>query len=360
MNDRVDLGRVVRGGRRLSLILLLTLLGAGAGYTVAATMEPVYRATGSILVGRPFQAANPNKEYIEASQQIAQAYADIATRQPVLEGVIDDLGSPITWTQLRDRVSVEVPADNPQLILVAVDASSPGAAARILNELLDSVVQLSPAKSKLEDREIQDFVNSRLETLQRDIRERQRRIDKLELALSDAALEDVDDLQAQIDANQELVIQWQTNYSALLNFFGQDASPNDLQVLKDSGHGSGPVRPVVPLYTALVGGAGFFVGLALAYALEFRRTGGLSKKSASAGRTGVTGPREAVPQPQTFAPEGVRDEAPARMGDRRRAGTDYIPRHAAAVSGERRMIHLAATDTDDSRIHVYTTGDGSR
>ena len=154
----------------------------------------LFSAPGSILVGRPFNAANPDKEYIESSQQLAQAYADIATRQPVLEGVVDDLGLSVTWMELRDQVSVEIPADNPQLIEVAVEASSPEAAKQASNQLLDRILQLSQVESQFEDQEIQEFVTSRLETLQEDIRERQRRIDELERALSVADPEEVADL----------------------------------------------------------------------------------------------------------------------------------------------------------------------
>jgi capsular polysaccharide biosynthesis protein len=298
MDQRVDSRRVLGGlGRRWWLILLLTLLGAGAGYAAAATMEPAYQATGSILVGRPFEAANPDKDYIEASQQLAQAYADVASRQPVLEGVVDDLSLSTTWTDLRDRMSADVPEDNPQLIVVTVEASSPGAAAEISNQILDRVVGLSPTQGQVDVEEIQSFVSSRLETLQRDIRNQQLRIDELEQALSVAAPKEIGDLQAQIDASQELLIQWQANYSGLLNFFGEQASPNQLQVLETSVSESTPVRPLVPLYTALAGGAGFFVGLAIAYALEFRREQRLSREFVAAGSAGGTESSRGEPAP---------------------------------------------------------------
>jgi capsular polysaccharide biosynthesis protein len=352
MKHRVEAGRITWGlGRRWWVVLLLTLLAAGAGYAAASMMKPVYRATGSILVGRPFTAANPNKEYIEASQQLAQAYADIATRQLVLEGVVDDLGLPLTWTELRDQVSIEVPADNPQLIEVAAEASSPVTAAQVLNQHLDRILQLSPVKSQLEGQEIQFFVKSRLESLQRDIRERQRRIDELERVINDAAPEEIVDLRAQIDANQELVIQWQANYSALLGFNDAGASPNELQILETGETEPTQVRPDVPLYTALAGGAGFFVGLALAYALEFRRERRLSKESVSAARTAGTEPSSAAPQ---GPPSQVSDEAHDSKAIDRRDGPPEAHSYPAvpAHPGERGAIALDPTDSDDSRIRT--------
>jgi capsular polysaccharide biosynthesis protein len=352
MKHRVDSGRVAWGfGRRWWMIMLLTLLVAGAGYAAASMMKPVYRATESILVGRPFSAANPNKEYIEASQQLAQAYADIATRQPVLEGVVDDLGLRVNWTELRDHVNIEVPADNPGLIVVEAEAGSREAAAQILNQLLDRILQLRPAESRLEDQETQDFVRGRLETLQEDIRERQRRINELERALITASPEEIVDLQAQIDAHQELVVQWQVNYSDLLSFRGEETSPNDLQILETSGTQATLVRPDVPLYTALAGGVGFLLGLALAYALEFRRERRLSKESVSAARTAGTEPSSAASQ---GPPSQVSDEAHDSKAIDRRDDPPEAPSYPAVPAhlGGRGPIALDPTDSDDSRIRT--------
>jgi polysaccharide biosynthesis transport protein len=355
MKDRVYADRVAGGAlRRWWMILLLALLVAGAGFFAASNLKPVYRAPGSILVGRPFDAANPDKEYIESSQQLAQAYADVATRQPVLEGVVDDLGLAVTWMELRDQVSIEVPADNPQLIEVAVEAGSPETAEQVSNQLLDRILQMSQVESQLEDREIQKFVTSRLETLEQDIRERQRRIDELEESLSVADPLEVANLRAQVDANQELVVRWQTNYSALLSFRGEGASPNDLQVLESGRTQATPVRPDVPLYTALAGGAGLFLGLALAYALEFRRERRLSRESVRAARTTGAEPSGAVPQPEVSSTGQVSDEAYDSKAIGPRAGSYDAPHTAVPPHpGERGAITLDdPTESDDSRIRT--------
>ena len=63
------------------------------------------------------------------------------------------------------------------------------------------------------------------------------------------------------------MVQWQMNYSDLLSFRGEETSPNDLQILETSGSQARLVRPDIPLYTALAAGVGFFLGLALAYAV---------------------------------------------------------------------------------------------
>lgn len=280
MNQRVDSVRVLGGvGRRWWLILLLMLVGAGAGYAVAAVTEPAYQATGSLLVGRPFEAANLDKDHIEVSQQLAQAYADVARRRPVLEDVVDELGLNTTWTELRDRTSADVPEVNPQLIVITVEAGSPADASEISNQILDRMVGLSPTQS-------------------------------------------------------------------------QKSSPNQLQVLETGESKSTPVRPVTPLYTALAGGAGFFVGLALAYALEFRRERTLSREFAArerADRRGLSSTVQAPPPPPPSPRQGS-EEKPDSPVNGLGPDTESSPAgRASDQAGEPREIALDSTDAGHSQ-----------
>jgi hypothetical protein len=104
------------------------------------------------------------------------------------------------------------------------------------------------------------------------------------------------------------VVQWQVNYSDLLSFRGEETSPNDLQILETSGTQTTQVRPDVPLYTALAGGVGFFLGLALAYWLEFRRKEEMSRGFDSPVGTADTEPSGSVPQSQASPPSQDSDE----------------------------------------------------
>jgi capsular polysaccharide biosynthesis protein len=361
MKHRVDAGRVTWGFLgRWWLILLLTLASAGAGYAAASKMSPVYRAQGSVLVGQPFGAANPGKEYIEASQQLAQAYADIATRQPVLEGVIDDLGLPLTWNDLRNQISIEIPPDNLQLIEVAVEAGNPKVAERILDQLLNRILQLSSVDSQLEAQGIQGFIRSRLKRLQGDIRQRQREIDELERELSAAAPAEIPGLQRSIEAKQDLVIQWQSNYSALLDFLGAGASPNDLEILETSETQATPVRPDVPLYTALAGAAGLFAGLALAYALEFRRERRFLGEVASARNTGDVAFSGVEASPSVSSARNGLDESPTEQGEGWLTDPDDRPDPSVLPARQNERRETVPDQSDPDAAIVRGTGSRSR
>jgi capsular polysaccharide biosynthesis protein len=271
--ERVETSRVMWGvARRWWLLLTLALMGAAAGYGASLIMPPVYSATTTILVGQPFQVPTVNKDDIEASQQLAFTYADVIRRQPVLENVVRSLKLGTSWQELSTRVTVSLPPQNAQAIVVTTEADSRSEAVAIADEIGDRLIALSPSQSESQgDAEIQEFVRSRLESLQQDIQEGQERIDKLELALSAAQTsEEASDLRVQIEDQASLIIGWQQNYSSLLQSIQEGESPNSLEVLESAVASSDPVRPNVTLNTALGGVIGLFVALGLAYVLEFR------------------------------------------------------------------------------------------
>ena len=269
MNTDID-GRMPTVLRRWYLLLLLTIGGAGIGYVASSVVPPVYQATTSILVGQPLQAADLSKDDIEASQQLALTYADVVRRQPILDGVVKSLDLYASWQDLRDRVHTELPPDNPQLIVLTVDAASPGEAVDIASETADQLIALSPTGGEFQAAtDIQDFVRSRLDALQRDIRQRQQQVRQLEreLAVAGSALAS-QDLQRRIEAHQNLIIGWQQNYASLLNLLEAQESPNYLELLERAEADPIPVRPDIILNTGLGAGIGLFLAIGIAYLLE--------------------------------------------------------------------------------------------
>jgi non-specific protein-tyrosine kinase len=239
-------------------------------------MQPTYQATTSVLVGQSLQAPDLSKQDLEASQQLAQTYADLVRRQPVLSGAADVLGLNTSWQTLRDQVRVDLAPDNGTLIVVTVEAGSSDEAVRIAGAIADQLVGLSPSETGRADAaEIQDFVSSRLATLQTDIRRAQRRIDTLETELAVARTEQREgDLRLEIEGQERLAIAWLENYSSLLGFLSPEQSPNSLQVLEEASAKAEPVRPDKVLNTAMAAVAGFLLAFGIVYVLESRVRGG--------------------------------------------------------------------------------------
>jgi capsular polysaccharide biosynthesis protein len=272
--ERVETSRVMWGvARRWWLLLVLALLGAAAGYGASLIMKPVYSATTTLIVGRPFEASQVSTEEIEASQQLAYTYADVIRRQPVLDGVVRSLNLDTSWQELSNRVAVSQPPLNSQAIVVTTEADSRSEALAIAEEIGDQLIASAPpAPGTKTDAKIQEFVRSRLESLEQDIRQSQERIDELESALTAAETrEEAADLRLKIENQARLIIGWQENYSSMLQSIQQGGSTNSLEVLERAEASPEPVRPNIPFNTVLGGGIGLLVALGLAYVLEFRQ-----------------------------------------------------------------------------------------
>lgn len=125
--------------RYLMLLLhwawLFVLLGAAAGaygYWDSSRQTPQYSASATMLIN---ESRNLN-EYanILASERLAQTYSQLMIQLPVLEGVVEELGLPVSPSALKGRVSVNVVEDT-QLMVVSVQDTDPVRAADIANTI---------------------------------------------------------------------------------------------------------------------------------------------------------------------------------------------------------------------------------
>lgn len=260
--------------RAWPLILLVTLVAAGVGYAATLGRPPVYRATTSLLVGEPFQSPSVSTEDFQASEQLTVAYADVIRRQPVLEGVVDALGLDMSWEQLSRLVQVDVPSTNPQLISVTVEAKSSPLATDIAAEVASQTIALSPTGSDPEAAtESDDFVTSRLRSLQGAIARSEDRVGDLEQQLASGTGGRPRRLELRLESQQQLLIDMQQAYAGLQQILTARELPNTVQVLERPGPRATVDQPNSPFVAVLAGGAGFVLALGLAYLLEIREQG---------------------------------------------------------------------------------------
>lgn len=108
--------------RRFGLLVLVTILGAGAGGIYGAVRTPVYEAQAYVVLtaepGEPFAAVN-----------FAQAYGRIATNGPVLDAAATALGSrdglsAVTATTSPDAPVIEITATGAEAVRTAAVANA--------------------------------------------------------------------------------------------------------------------------------------------------------------------------------------------------------------------------------------------
>ena len=104
MNDTIDLQRYINLGLKWWwLLLIFAGLAAGTGYWYSSQQTRVYQATVTLLVGQSIQASDLSASDLILSERLAQTYADMARRQPVLQAVADRLSLVDSWSALRSR-----------------------------------------------------------------------------------------------------------------------------------------------------------------------------------------------------------------------------------------------------------------
>lgn len=267
-------GRTI-GSRIVSrwwLVLLVTLLGAGAGYAYSVSRSATYEASTSLMIGRPLTDPQVDQDAIETSLRLASTYADLAIRQPVLDGAVAQLGLDVPWQEVRDRVHASVPREDVPLVVVTADGPSPAEATALAAAVGDQLVALSPASSEsLRVGEVEAFVQDRLERTQTLIDERQAEVTHLRQEASEASGPSLDDLRAQIARAEADLLDLQQSYSTLLAFASSNGVTNAVDILEAPSAGVDPIGPTTPV--AIIAGAvaGFALGILLAYAFGSTR-----------------------------------------------------------------------------------------
>ena len=117
------------------LLVLAMLLAGGAAYVVSKRTTPVYQASTTMLINEA--PANRTADYssVLTSERLTQTYAQLLTKQPVLQGVIERLRLEGTPRTLKTAIQVQ-PVRDTQLIEVQVEDTDRQRAADIANALV--------------------------------------------------------------------------------------------------------------------------------------------------------------------------------------------------------------------------------
>lgn len=135
-----DYLRIVR--RYWWVAVVVTLMGGGIGYALAATSVPMYESTARLFVstqgGTSVGEAYQNNLF---SQERVVSYAGLATSEQVAARAANQLKSGISTDDLRSRISAH-PVDKTVLLDVAVRDSDPGTAQTYANAVSDQLVEV--------------------------------------------------------------------------------------------------------------------------------------------------------------------------------------------------------------------------
>ena len=244
------------------LLLAATIIAAVSSFLIVRRQPPVYQAKSTLMIGRIIQDPNPSSAEFFLSQQLAQAYADIAQRDPIQKAVKDSLGLS-TLPNYTLRVS-----GNSSLIDILVVDTDRTRAQAVSNELAVQLIKESPSGVKPADQDRQKFISDQLDKLQAQISQTQTDLDKLIQKLGSLnSAKDIADTQVQITAQQDKLTSLRANYADMLSST-QSGATNSLTLLEPA---SVPIIPIGPNKVLIVGLSsiiGLFLAVLAAYGIE--------------------------------------------------------------------------------------------
>ena len=136
--DLKEIMHIIR--KRLWFIVLVTILAVGAGGVISLfVLEPVYRASATIIVGKPSSYLDGNRLQIEdlnLNQRLAKTYGEIIKSRGVLENVIFQLKLNLTTQQLKEKTLVKL-VEGTEFITISVTDTNPERAADIANKMAE-------------------------------------------------------------------------------------------------------------------------------------------------------------------------------------------------------------------------------
>lgn len=136
--DLKEIMHIIR--KRLWFIVLVTILAVGAGGVISLfVLEPVYRASATIIVGKPSSYLDGNRLQIEdlnLNQRLAKTYGEIIKSRGVLEDVISQLKLNLTAQQLKEKTLVKL-VEGTEFITISVTDTNPKRAADIANKIAE-------------------------------------------------------------------------------------------------------------------------------------------------------------------------------------------------------------------------------
>lgn len=252
------------------LLVLSTGIAAVASYMASSQQPKIYQTSTTLLVGQVIQKDNPSYNDFTTTERLAESYAQMAKRQPILQATVDSLGLKMNWQALKGRVNAaSVPRT--QLLAVTVQDTSPERAVAIADEIAYQLILQSPSSPENKAREERSvFVQNQLDDLETRIDSAKNRVTELEAELANAfSARQIQDLQTEIANLETLINNWQVNYSNLLDFLDGGNSPNYLTIIEPAQVPTTPVSPNVATNVLLAAAVGFALALSAALLLEY-------------------------------------------------------------------------------------------
>lgn len=245
------------------LLLAATLVAAVSSFLVTLQQAPIYQARTTLMIGRATEDPNPTASEFWLGQQLAQTYADIASREMVRNATKASLG--LSWLPTYQANALP----NTQFLEIVVTDTNPERAQVVANELATQLILQSPTSSSPDEQSRREFINQQLDTLEVQIKQTQEDIQNLQVELGGmTSARQINDTQNQIAALQAKLTTLQDNYARLLANT-QGGAVNTLNVIEPAGLPRTPIGPAKGVSILVASMIGLALAAGAAYLLEY-------------------------------------------------------------------------------------------
>jgi len=246
------------------MILASVIVAGGASYVGTRAMPRTYLSRTTLMVGQALQNPNATQADFSTGQVLAQSYADLTRREPVLRATLEALGLKWQWVVLKDMISTRV-VPGTQLFEISVLDTDPQRAAVLADQIAQQLILQSPAATDAQKEAERQFTLGQIEDLKANIKRGQDEMQQLDDTIAKAtSAKQIQDARARQTALQAQVSSWQATY-AQLEANLQRGAPNFLSVVEPAQVPTGSVGPRTMANVLLAS----LVGLALAGAAAF-------------------------------------------------------------------------------------------
>jgi succinoglycan biosynthesis transport protein ExoP len=245
------------------LMVACVVVAGGSSYIGTRGMPRIYQATTTVMVGQTLQQANPTSSDFYISQQLAQTYAQMIVRQPILSGAAQALG--LEYIPAAGTISTrQVPGT--QLLEISVRDTIRERAKALADEIANQLILQSPTER--EESERQTFVQQRLAGLEENIRLTEEKIAeeqvKLEAANSARAIQQY---QGNITALEQRLSTYESTYASFL--MSVQSGTNYISIIEPATLPYRPISPNVAQTVLLAAAIGLCLAVGGAVLIEF-------------------------------------------------------------------------------------------
>lgn len=262
LRDYVDLFR-----KWLWLMALATAVAATGAWIGTRFMASTYASTTAIMVGRGLDNPDVSAQTIYLSNQLATTYAQMASREPVMRGVVDALKLPIDWQQLKGMVKAQPQPGSP-LFEIKVISTNPQLSQALAAETARQLIVQSASERLKDEQGDSTFLQAQIDQLRGNIQGVTDEVDRIQKQIdTETSARQLAELQSRLSARQSQLGEWQSRYAEMRTAL-QGSEVNALSIIEPATPGW-RVGPNVGMNVLLAALIGFGLALGAALVIEY-------------------------------------------------------------------------------------------